>query len=620
MFGKLKKRAEKDFNKRVIIQDEDLEVAISPLGLEFSINKLRLGSALGQCIGITQYHQELDFAWLANLNSKGTVCKFIYVPQPETEFIAALSRNIKVNMGLANSSNEPVEVANAKRKVETYEKTLDAISKNAESVGIIISLFFANTQDEDLISETTNIVLDTIASSKCKGRIASCLQESALKTISPYWTVQKDITEVYGRVSLASSFWCGLPFSTAGFNDGRGYYFAKDLQQSLMIINTWKRGGNRTNSNWTILGNPGSGKSTCIKHLIVNEYMLGTKILVLDPENEYGEQTRLLKGRVIDAGGGNEGIINPLQVRPAPVDDEQEQDVKLYESNKGTSALALHLKTLEVFFRLYMESVTEIQIAILISVVEELYENFNITWSTNITLLKNEEFPICEDLYKLLLVKAEKKETERRDFEDNEYRNLAILLRSIAIGQDANLFNGYTTLEADEDIMCLNTFNLQNTSDRIRRTQYYNLLTWCWQQITHDRTEKILLFIDEAYLLIDPEIIESLLYLRNIAKRCRKYMGGIIVASQSIVDFSDPKVKLYGYALLNLSDFKVFYGGSGQDVKETVDAFNLTDSHADVLRKNTRGMGLFSVGNKIMHFNQIIPQYEWAYIGDRGGK
>lgn len=51
-----------------------------------------------------------------------------------------------------------------------------------------------------------------------------------------------------------------------------------------MVLDIWKRELDRTNSNFVIMGTSGVGKSTATKHLILNEYMKGTKIICIDPE------------------------------------------------------------------------------------------------------------------------------------------------------------------------------------------------------------------------------------------------------------------------------------------------------------------------------------------------
>lgn len=58
--------------------------------------------------------------------------------------------------------------------------------------------------------------------------------------------------------------------------------------------------------------------------------MRGTKIIIIDPEREYKELTRNLHGDWLNCGGGLKGRLNPLQIRPVPQDDEDEDGERLY--------------------------------------------------------------------------------------------------------------------------------------------------------------------------------------------------------------------------------------------------------------------------------------------------
>lgn len=58
----------------------------------------------------------------------------------------------------------------------------------------------------------------------------------------------------------------------------------------------------------------------------------------------------------------------------------------------------------------------------------------------------------------------------------------------------------------------MDTHDLQNASETIKKTQYFNLLTYCWEQMSKDRSEKVLLVCDEAYLMIDHQVPQSLVF------------------------------------------------------------------------------------------------------------
>ena len=162
--------------------------------------------------------------------------------------------------------------------------------------------------------------------------------------------------------------------------------------------------------------------------------------------------------------------------------------------------------------------------------------------------------------------------------------------------------------------------DLQNTSDSIKRTQYFNLLTWCWQQMSKDRNERVLLICDEAYLMIDPNVPQSLVFLRNVEKRSRKYEAGIAIISHSVVDFLDPQIKMYGQALLDIPCFKILMGCDGKNLIETIELYNLTDAEEELLASKKRGNALVVIGSKRLHVIFEISEYKFEYMGTAGGR
>lgn len=365
---------------------------------------------------------------------------------------------------------------------------------------------------------------------------------------------------------------------------------------------------------FVIMGVAGIGKSTVVKHIMLSEYMKGTKILCIDPESEYKDMCRNLNGSWLNAGGGKNGRSNLLQIRPAPRDDDDETDKLYTDEGNGMSDMALHMKTLEIEFSLYLPSLTDMQKAILKQTIIELYNQFGIFWETDIRQLKATDFPILSDLHALLEKKAEANK------ENPVYRDLAMLLYDAAAGSDSFLWNGHTTLEANSRFICLDTHDLQNASDNVKRTQYLNLLSWCWEEMSRDRNERCLLVCDEAYLMIDPQVPQSLVFLRNVEKRARKYEAGLAIISHSVVDFLAPEVKMYGQALLDIPCYKILMGCDGKNLQETKDLYNLTDAEQELLESKRRGHALFIIGSKRLHVNFEIPAYKFSYMGKAGGR
>lgn len=81
--------------------------------------------------------------------------------------------------------------------------------------------------------------------------------------------------------------------------------------------------------------------------------------------------------------------------------------------------------------------------------------------------------------------------------------------------------------------------------------------------------------------MIDPNMPQSLVFLRNVEKRARKYEAGIAIISHSVVDFLDPQIKMYGQALLDIPCFKILMGCDGKNLLETKEIYNLTDAEEE---------------------------------------
>jgi len=590
--------------------------AITPIGgLEFQRNKFYIGENISKVDAVTKSPQSIEPGWLSKLSNipRAVSCQ-IFQPCDNGALIEHLSRSIAQYRGIAESSRDALTRQRAEKSADDAEKLMRQIDQNGESVGYMSNFVMPIAKDETDLERICRRIESTSAAMRCKVRNLANLMKEAFQAVSPYHVMSETIRNITRRNVPLSTFMGGMPFASSGFSDRDGYYFAKDSQGGLVVIDPWTRGGDRTNTNFVILGVAGVGKSTAAKSLILSEFMSGTKIICVDPEREIKDMCRRLNGDWINCGGGAGGMINPLEIRPAPIDDEDEKGEKLYGDSGGMGAMALHFKTFEVFIKLYSPDLSEIQKALLKQSLEELYAKFNITWDTDVTNLKPTDFPTFRDLYALLKEKL----TTSKKRDDLEY--LTIIIRELAEGSDSFLWNGHTTVNPRSRFICLDTFDLQNTSDTIKKTQYYNILTWAWEQMSKNRNEKVLLVCDEAYLLVDPNVPQSLIFLRNVAKRARKYEAGIVIISHSCVDFLDPAVKMYGQALMDIPAYKILMGCDGKNLAETAELYNLTEVEQDHLYNKKRGWSLFFVGSKRILAYFDIPEYKLRYMGRGGGR
>lgn len=537
--------------------------------------------------------------WLAKLTEDvGAIFSINIEPIDNAQLIEHLDARIRDASSLSkiakNESIKQVREAEVKEASEIISRMIN----NNEVVSYLTIYICISAQNEQELIFKCKEVERVVQKLKLKIRpVTNFLLKSGFKAVAPFFTIQKDLTEYFKRNILTSSFTGGFLFNTNTFIDKEGYCFGINQNGGIIIFNIWKKDYDRTNSNMVIVGSSGSGKSLATKHIIYNE-LPRTKLLIIDPEAEYTYLAKNLKGKIIECGGSNSGYtLNPLQVRINKDDEE------------NLNALAIHFQFLHTFFEILFPSLTDIEFSILDRVLEELYLKFNITTNTEISRLENTDFPLLEDLYYLL---ENKNKVEYKP----EYEKLLSLIRPISIGQASSLWNGYTDITVDTGLTVFNTKNMQEFQIQYKRAQYYNIMSFAWEIISKNKDEFDCLIADECHVLVDPNIPQTLEYVRNISKRARKYNSSIIVITQSIEDFLNEKIKLYGQSLLANSTYKLFFKMDGQDLRDVVKVFSLSKKEEELIYNAKRGECLLSAGNRKIFVNVKVPHKELQIIDE----
>ena len=115
-------------------------------------------------------------------------------------------------------------------------------------------------------------------------------------------------------------------------------------------------------------------------------------------------------------------------------------------------------------------------------------------------------------------------------------------------------------------------------------------------------------------------ICQALIFLRNGFKRGRKYEISFALVSHSVVDFLHESIRLYGEAILDNSSIKILMGCDGQNLKETVALYKLTEAEEDTLSLKQRGLAIMIIGSIHLKVKFEVADYRWAYFGSAGGR
>lgn len=610
---------------------------ITPSGFDYTNTTASIGENIGKIYCISKYPTDgVDYGWLADLcNLEGTITHIEFKFTNPKVLTDSFNKQISEYRVQEKMAKEESERQIYSKKIEDLEKITNKIAvQNEPVVYMNIMLFIQDHTLEKLNEGRIKRVNAIVASNGCNIRLLKYRQCQAVQAIAPYG-IPSEVTNRRGNRDVPiSTFTGGFPMSDSGINDPGGYYLARTKNGRLVFLNMWIRNKDRTNSNWIITGIPGVGKSTALKNIDLYEYAHGTKILKMDPEQEYHDIAKHpdVNGDIIDCGGGKFGRINPLQFREMPIvreeDLEEGEDIEdffQFKEKEGfeDSAMAHQIQFLRSFFKLYFgkEAFTADIKARLEECLEITYNKKGIYWDTDSSKLKNEDYPIMADLFETVNEELEKARTANvSEYMLSSFEKLRDLIRSAAIGADKFLWNGYTTLKADSDYIILDTFALHEKDDNVKNAQNFNISGWAWSIMSQDRTEKVLFGIDEGYLCVDPDYPDLMKFLRNISKRDRKYEAGLMFITHSIVDILDPAVKRFGQAIIDNACYKLIMGCDGKNLEETAKLFNLSSKEITFLSAKNRGDGILFAGNIRQSVSIDVPERFLTMMGTAGGR
>lgn len=604
---------------------------ITPAGIDYDKNFANVGENVGKIFALTKYPTDgVSYGWLADLcNIEGTSTIIEYRTTEPSRLTSVFNKKINELKSDQELLKQESEKQQNEQAIKDLEEMIHRIAVRNEPVGYLNVMLHVQDVTISGLQNRIKRVNSIVAISGCNMRNLKYKQFQALQGISPYGRPNREVSNIGDRNMPISSFVGGFPMSNPGINDEDGYYIGKTKNNRLIILNQWMRNKDRVNSNWFITGMPGVGKSSFLKSLFIREIAFGTKFIVFDPEKEYQDLARHpdVEGDIIDCAGGSTGRINPLQIRVSPRvtkedigEGEDERDYFEYDEEYGVSDLALHIQNLRTFFKLYFGADafdSGIKTALEECLIE-MYRKFGITWETDIGNLEPEDYPILTDLYETVEEMAKREGLS--EYKRSVYDKLKDLLFSVAKGADQQMWNGPTTIQAKSKFVVLDMSKLLEVDENVKRAQFMNITMWAWQQMSYDRTEKVLLGVDEGYLFVEPEYPDLGRFLRNISKRDRKYEAGLLFITHSVVDLLDPAVKRLGQAIIDNACYKFIMGCDGKNLEETKKLFNLSEKEENILAAKNRGQGILYAGSVRIDAQIDIREEFMEMFGKAGGR
>lgn len=589
---------------------------ISPRGLKITERDIILGDAYMSVVTLVTYPSYVGHAWLgAVANVNHTRMCITITPMDTSEISKTLKKSIsdtKSKIINVSDYNDQILLQN---QMEDYVELVNRIDREHERFNKLTVNFLCYGDSKEALNKTKKELKNTLASYSLGSADLMFEQERSLKMCLPM--VYTDLEKQYGLempiLATASSF----PFIYQNLQDsGDSIILGCDGLGSKVFFDLWKRTGKRNNSNAVIIGKSGSGKSTLVKKIIRGNYARGAKIIAIDPERELKEMCDLIGGTWIDCGTGISGIINPLEVRKSTDDNDDEKKL-------SANDLSRHFQTFRTFIKYYLQDLSAYELTKIEDALIDVYKDKNVTFDTDLSKLKSEDYPIIKDLYNKLLnnlYNAKVREEPQNVIASLE--KICSLLKR-AITTDAKIFNGHSSIKVNNnsDFIVLDINSLVDSDDSILKSQFFNILTWCWNEICKNKDEQVILVCDEAHLIIDPNNRDGIDFLKKASKRIRKQNGSLILISQNLIDFCSPEIERYGQVIIDNSSYLFVMSQGQKEIEAVANMLSLSESERQFLTTASQGCGLLVVGQDTRLPIQVeLRVEEQELFGTAGGK
>jgi len=543
---------------------------IAPIDLEVDFNTLQMGDYYSRTFFISGYPRFVGPNWLSpiiNFEHSLRISTFYY-PVDSKTILDKLKKKIGEMEATLYSQMEDRKVVDPSLKValSDAQQLQDSIAEGTEKFfhfAMYVTIYASN---KDTLEKISRNVTSTLAAMNVVAKPATLQQEQGFLSTQPLGLDKLYITRNMDTTSLATTF----PFVTSELTMDHGIMYGINMHnKSLVIFDRFEL----ENANMVIFAKSGAGKSYFVKLEAIRSLMMGTELIIIDPEREFEDLSKAVNGSYISFSQDKGHKMNPFELSGVTEDGDDE--------------LRMKMLALQGFFKVMFDGLSNIEASILDRALILTYREKGITFDPS---TQTKTPPMLEDLYKVLKGMAEP-----------EAHELARRMEKYLIGSGAGIFNEASNFEINNPFT---VFSIRDLQEELKPLAMYLMLDFIWTKIRKDKKRRILI-VDEAWYMMQRE--DSARFMYSIAKRARKYYLGLSTITQDVADFMNNDM---GRAIISNSSIQMLMKQSPSAVEKLQQVFNLSDGERNFLLNCDVGQGLFFAGANHVGIQVISSQAE----------
>lgn len=582
-----RKREQLEIEQEFLKGITTLRDIIAPSSLEIQAAYFRLGTKYARTMYIYGYPRQIYTGWLSpiiNIDEVIDVSMFIYPVESQVVLnnlrkkVGQLEASISVNAERGKVRDPGLEAA-----IQDAEELRDQLQVGAERFfrfGLYVTIYSDSLDEMQFVQHKIETIL---GQQLVFSKVASSQMEQGLNSTVPQMMDQLQIRHNMNTGALATSF----PFTSADLTQEKGVLYGINMHNNgLVIFDRFSL----ENANMVVFAKSGAGKSFTVKLEALRSMMMGTEIIIIDPENEYERLADAVGGAYIHLSLNSQTRINPFDLP------------RVIESDEAQDALRANLITLHGLLRLMMGGAQMLQSGVnmpALNPIEEsdldqaLIDTYARAGITSDPLTHNGPPPTIADLYETLLHMG------------GTGPQLAQRLRKYTTGTFAGIFSQQSNVDINNPMV---VFSIRDLEDELRPVAMYIILSYIWNKTRSDQRKRLLI-VDEAWQLMKYD--DSANFLFSLAKRARKYYLGLTTISQDVEDFMGSKM---GRAIVANASMQMLLKQSTSAVDVLAEIFKLTEEERKRLAQFPVGQGLFFAGSNHVHIQVIASPTETSLI------
>lgn len=545
---------------------------VAPAVFEISPTHVRLGELFCRTIFVITYPRYLAIGWsspIISMNRSLDIAMYFYPIKAEI-ILKQLKKKVGVLEAQIISDAEKGAARDPLREtaLRDIEKLRDDLTQGTEhffQFGFYVTIYAHSVEDLDKISEE----IDSAFGSKLiYSKRVFYQAEQGFNSTMPLGNDELQISFNMNSSPIASSF----PFISSDLTSDTGVLFGINRHNnSLIIFDRFSL----QNANMVVFATSGAGKSYAVKLEILRSLMMGTDVIVIDPEMEYRHLSDAVAGTYINISLSSESKLNPFDL-PRPVgEDITTEDI-----------IRTAVITLKGLLRLMLGSITTAEDSVLDRALLETFAKKDIVPGILPTDLGKYEPPIMQDFQEVLEGMS-------------GTGDLVTRLKKYTEGTFSGLINSPSTVDMRNQFV---VFSVRDLEDELRPIAIYTIVNYIWNVVRSERKKRVLV-IDEAWWLMQRE--DSAKFIFALVKRCRKYYLGVTTITQDVNDFLTSP---YGQAIVTNSSVQLLLKQSPSSADLVQKTFLLTQSEKYLLLESGVGEGIFFAGPKHVAI-KVIASY-----------